>query len=518
PEFVFVGRITGLLDVKWSDDKDFLPPHGYAYVPLGHKYKLDSGLMQITYDSGAKVILQGPCTYKVESTAGGYLALGKLTARVGAGDGKGSSSKVQGSRSTSLTTSHQPLATNSNPQSLIPNPLFAVRTPTAIVTDLGTEFGVEVDEAGVTESHVFRGKVKVLVLDGTGNLPSPSGRGAGGEGSGREVILRENESARVEKGEGGGGPRLVLHGAAGDPPVFVRRLVRPPKLLDLLDIVAGGNGTRWGRERGIDQTTGMEDPLFVARDGRGDGRYRPVAFRGGLIDGVFVPDGRAGAVQLDSAGHAFDGFPPTDGRFWGSIWARAADVSPVSLNQQYVPWVYMIDRCGRFMPERRGLLCMHANGGITFNLEAMRKMHPSERLARFRAVAGLTRSDDLHPDGTGEGMADVWVLVDGRLKFKRAGLHAQDGPVKVDVELAPADRFLTLVSTDGGNGNQRDRVVFGDPVLQMASTEPEESAGGDTEQSEKKGTGPICRNGPEGASHKLDLSPFSPRTERRVLP
>jgi formamidopyrimidine-DNA glycosylase len=27
----------------------------------------------------------------------------------------------------------------------------------------------------------------------------------------------------------------------------------------------------------------------------------------------------------------------------------------------------------------------------------------------------------------------------------------------------------------------------------------------------KKGTGPICRNGPPGAAHKLDLSPFSPR-------
>ncbi|MCD4727678.1 MAG: MgtC/SapB family protein, partial [Pirellulales bacterium] len=24
----------------------------------------------------------------------------------------------------------------------------------------------------------------------------------------------------------------------------------------------------------------------------------------------------------------------------------------------------------------------------------------------------------------------------------------------------------------------------------------------------EKGTGPICRNGPEGAAHKLDLSPF----------
>ncbi|MBU4398675.1 MAG: hypothetical protein KKE86_04995, partial [Planctomycetes bacterium] len=28
---------------------------------------------------------------------------------------------------------------------------------------------------------------------------------------------------------------------------------------------------------------------------------------------------------------------------------------------------------------------------------------------------------------------------------------------------------------------------------------------------EKKGTGPICRNGPEGAAHKLDPSPFSRR-------
>ena len=30
----------------------------------------------------------------------------------------------------------------------------------------------------------------------------------------------------------------------------------------------------------------------------------------------------------------------------------------------------------------------------------------------------------------------------------------------------------------------------------------------------KKGTGPICRNGPEGASHKLDLSPFSLELKR----
>jgi RNA polymerase sigma factor (sigma-70 family) len=32
-------------------------------------------------------------------------------------------------------------------------------------------------------------------------------------------------------------------------------------------------------------------------------------------------------------------------------------------------------------------------------------------------------------------------------------------------------------------------------------------------QRAEKGTGPICRNGPPGASHKLDLSPFPPRQE-----
>ncbi len=209
PEMVFVGRITGMVDVKWSDDPRYSPPMGFAHVPLGRKYILDSGLMEITYDTGAKVILQGPCSYEVESTASGYLSLGKLTARVEAVKGKGSRSKVQGSRS------------KAEPSSFIlhPSSLFSVRTPTAVVTDLGTEFGVEVDRSGVTESHVFRRSVRVQVV-GNG-LPSPSGRGAGGEGSGRELILRENESARVQHGKGGQDRLVIVRGTA-DMAGFVR--------------------------------------------------------------------------------------------------------------------------------------------------------------------------------------------------------------------------------------------------------------------------------------------------------
>ncbi len=73
-----VGRVTGMVDCRWADPQIF----SRAGVPLGQKYALESGLLEITYDTGAKVILQGPCVYEVESASGGFLSLGKLTARV----------------------------------------------------------------------------------------------------------------------------------------------------------------------------------------------------------------------------------------------------------------------------------------------------------------------------------------------------------------------------------------------------------------------------------------------------
>ena len=44
---------------------------------------LASGLMEITYDTGAKVILQGPVTYEVESTGGGFLSARQADGQVG---------------------------------------------------------------------------------------------------------------------------------------------------------------------------------------------------------------------------------------------------------------------------------------------------------------------------------------------------------------------------------------------------------------------------------------------------
>ena len=64
----YVGRITGMAECRWADPQD-APP---AAVPLGCKYELASGLVEISYQSGAKVILEGPCTYEVDSGRGRF--------------------------------------------------------------------------------------------------------------------------------------------------------------------------------------------------------------------------------------------------------------------------------------------------------------------------------------------------------------------------------------------------------------------------------------------------------------
>ncbi len=66
-QIVFVGRITGMKDCRWADPDT--QTYLGASVPLGRRYALSAGLMEITYNTGAKVILEGPCTYQVESRA-----------------------------------------------------------------------------------------------------------------------------------------------------------------------------------------------------------------------------------------------------------------------------------------------------------------------------------------------------------------------------------------------------------------------------------------------------------------
>jgi hypothetical protein len=476
----FVGQITGIVDCRWADPRTKVSERDY--VPLGSEYAILSGFIEITYDGGAKVILQGPATFEIDSARGGFLSLGKLTARVESRESRGQSREAKRERTanpspfqsgTAPTASLAPRPSSVSPLlsgraaggegdssprpstldsglSTPDSPLFSVRTPTAVVTDLGTEFGVEVGKDGNTNSHVFRGSVRVRLV--------------GEKDERRDAILHENESARAEEGDGAGGPRLVLRGVAVDPRDFVRRMAEAPIAVDLLDIVAGGNGRGHLRDRGIDPTTGMEDLMFYADWRDGDRQFRPVAGQR-LIDGVFVPSGGAGPVQLDSAGHTFDDFRPTRGNIWGSIWSRAArsPIRPEDYQPKHEVWIRTMGPGDEYMPERRGLLALAPNAGLTFDLVAIRKAHPEfAGPLRFRASASLANPN---------GLADILVFVDGQLKLQRMGLRQADGVIRVDMRLGPDDKFLTLASTDGGNGVQSDWIVFGDPILSAVRPE-----------------------------------------------
>jgi hypothetical protein len=448
-----VACITQVADCRWA--KGIVPLSVNDVVPIGREIKLESGLMEIVYNSGARVILQGPVTYSVESRAGGLLSVGKLTARVENPKSQDRRPKTEdpGQKSEIRNPKSETISKSLNLQIS----KFVVRTPTATVTDLGTEFGVEVARSGETTSHVFRGVIKVQTLSTDASK------------QGGAIVLHEGETVQTESNGNDGGAGVVIRRVSGNSVAFVRRIVRTPKTLDLLDIVAGGNGLGHSRERGIDPTTGMEDPLFFGDDRNGNVQYRPISWHK-LIDGVFIPDGGPTPMVLDSAGHTFSGFPRTSGKSNSSIWSLAVDVKPSNAKQTW-SWVYCLGDVSQFMPDRRGLLCMHASSGITFNLEAMRAMYPNGRPARLRAIAGVVDAPRRFQTPKAAPLADIWVFVDGQLKLRHERLRPTDGIVPVDIQIGPHDRFLTLASTDGGNGNGFDWVVFGDPVLDMTSVE-----------------------------------------------
>ncbi len=161
-----VGRITGMIDCRWAEasrskvqgsrlGQSRNPEIPKSLVSLGDTFNLVSGLLEITYETGAKVILQGPVNYRVDAENSGFLAIGRLTGQVDTTRAKG----------------------------------FAVHTPTATVIDLGTEFGVEVNDSGATYARVFRGRVDV----------KPDGEQFVSEAE--TIQLTENESVLVASGK-----------------------------------------------------------------------------------------------------------------------------------------------------------------------------------------------------------------------------------------------------------------------------------------------------------------------------
>src|SRR5262249_20890693 len=127
-----VARLTLADGYRWLDGHDS-PEPGERFA-AGRTLHLASGLVEITFDVGVRVILQGPATFGIESAKRARLTMGKLTAEILRPSARG----------------------------------FEILTPGAVLVDQGTEFGVEVAPGGGSRVHVFKGEVDVT-LNGPGD-------------------------------------------------------------------------------------------------------------------------------------------------------------------------------------------------------------------------------------------------------------------------------------------------------------------------------------------------------------
>ncbi|QIF05197.1 DUF1553 domain-containing protein [Roseimicrobium sp. ORNL1] len=230
----------------------------------------------------------------------------------------------------------------------------------------------------------------------------------------------------------------------------IKRLTGPT--LDLADIVGGGDGTGNGKAgAGIDASTGKRiENKKGFLDGAKTNRFLTVQppDKGGaadLIHGVVIPDGTH-PVPVTSTGITVEGVPATSGKAWDGI--RNGPV-----NAQASTTLSGVD----YKSAGHSLLGLHANAAITFDLAAMRRMLGDGAL-RFTAMTGYGGS-------ALNSKAEFHVFLDGKLAFHRATFGAKDGGLPLDVSIPASVRFLTLMSTDGGDGISHDQVFLGDAKL-----------------------------------------------------
>lgn len=359
--------------------------------------RLEQGFALITFKRGAEVIVQAPCEFELRSSNAMFLEDGRMTARV--------------------------------PQRAIG---FTVTTPTSRVVDFGTEFGVLTGAGRGDEVHVFDGNVRF--------------RSARRRSTRWDQALEKGQAATVDTTG-----HVHVQELKDRPTQFVRALPdanqsgKPAGRLNVADIVAGGNG--WGSAsvgKGIDPSTGAVVSTYsvLKTTGRGFIETPSLAF----VDGVFVPDGGNAPVVVSSIGTTFEGCPDTSGTCYRSI-INGATFSAVPFDPH--PGRLTDDNLTTTDPPSIG---MHANAGITFDLEPIRRMTPQLSVAAFRALCGVSETvlDYANESSARGAQVNFWVLVDGQVRFSTTLTPLSSKSEWIDVRLSPEDRFLTLATTASG--------------------------------------------------------------------
>jgi len=146
-DHVFVARLTGSQQCQWVRESASIQPGDQ--LRDGQRLDLAKGFAEITFDSGAVVVLEGPASLDVNSAWSATLNRGTLKA------------------------------------SLPPEAMgFSISNPTVEVVDIGTEFTMFSDaSAAAAEVLVLKGEVEAAPKNPVDQPPAP-------------IVLRQNEAWR----------------------------------------------------------------------------------------------------------------------------------------------------------------------------------------------------------------------------------------------------------------------------------------------------------------------------------
>ena len=410
PVHPVVGILTDSINAEWITDHE-VPAIGD--VVREGELTLTKGLAEITFSNGAVVVVESPAIIELQGPKSMFVSSGTITAVV------------------------SEYATG-----------FTVDTPSATIVDLGTEFGVDVKGDGACSLSMFKGKANLIA--GRKDQKKTS------------QIIVEKQARSVDYKTG------HVEDIAFNDKGYVRYidsqsgLIWRGEKLDLADIVGGGNGFGTGTiGEWIDQSTGHRSQIYNNKSQVAKGAIHLVESLP-FIDCVFIPSGGTGAVEISSKGHVFTDCPVTSGNTSENI-SNGGWINPSSTIKQYAM------KLGGKVYGTAGqpAIYMHANSGITFDLQAIRSSLPDDvRLNNFSALCGI--SENAPQYSKTRGTADFYVLVDGIKRFEAKQMTPDLTPERVQIQINENYHFLTLITTDLDGISSQDWCLYAEPIIGLS--------------------------------------------------
>jgi hypothetical protein len=240
---------------------------------------------------------------------------------------------------------------------------------------------------------------------------------------------------------------------------------RREPVLDLADIAGKGNGLGTGESTVIihplkGYTKDSNFPFIKPRE------FLPL-MNNPFVDGIFVPNGDPDLI-ISTRGDVFKESPQTSGLFSIDLVVNPDPVFfEVGIRKGAIEFDEQLYGAGG-----KSCITMHANIGLTFDLKAIQQSY-QRSITQFTAQVGIADTNEPYPCN-----ADFWVLVDGEIRYSLRQYKQKGVLNDVSVVIKDTDRFLTLVTTDGGDSdnpqgtcyeraNSCDWCVFTEPVLEL---------------------------------------------------